>query len=240
MIELHRFGPAFGLPDASPFCIKVDILLQLSGLPFKRVNGDLRRAPKGKLPLIVDDGRTIADSSFIRFHLETRHGVDFDAGLTPEQRGVAWAVEKMLEEQLYWIVVWERWVDAANFARGPAKFFQAVPAPLRPLVVGLVKRKVARDLHGQGTGRHSAEERAELARRALDSVAAILGDKPWLTGAAPCGADASVAAFMMSGLCTVFDSTVRGLIEERPALVAYAGRARERFFADGTSVRAAA
>lgn len=240
MIVLHSFGPAFGLPDPSPFCIKADILLQMSGLPFARKAGNLRRAPKGKLPLIVDDGETIADSSFIRFHLESRHGVDFDEGLSDAQRGVSWALEKMLEDQFYWLIVQERWLDDENFARGPAAFFKAVPAPLRPLVVAMVKRKVRRNLEGHGIGRHNDAERLALARRGLDAAAGILGDKPYLMGAEPSGGDATLGAFMIAGRCTLFTSPVRGEIEARPALAAYAARIRARFFGDAEIVRPAA
>ena len=240
MITLRVFGPGFGLPDPSPFCIKADILMQLSGLPYERVRGDMRGAPKGKLPLIVDEGQTIPDSSFIRFHLETKHGIDFDAGLTPERRGICWAVEKLLEDQLYWIVVQERWLNAANFARGPAHFFKAVPAPVRPLGVALIKRKVARNLQGQGIGRHSDAERLVLARRALQSISAILGERPYLGGDAPAGADAALGAFMISGVSPFFDSAMRGAIEEQPNLVAYAQRMKARFYPDPASVRSAA
>lgn len=240
MIVLHSFGPAFGLPDPSPFCIKADILLQMSGVAFTRKAGNLRRAPKGKLPLIVDDGDMIADSSFIRFHLESRHSVDFDTGLSDEQRGVSWALEKMLEDQLYWIIVQERWVEDHNFARGPAAFFKAVPAPLRPLVVAMVKRKVRRNLDGHGIGRHSDAERLVLARRGLDAAAAILGDKPWLMGEEPTGGDAALGAFMIAGLCPLFASPVRAEIEARPALCAYAERVRARYFAEAAIVRPAA
>lgn len=230
MIELHGYGPAFGLPDPSPFCIKADMLLQMSGLPYRRVRGDMRKAPKGKLPLIVDGSETIADSSFIRFHLEAQHGIDFDKGLTPEQRGVVWAVEKLLEDQFYWLVVQERWLDEANFARGPAHFFKAVPAPLRPLVVAMVKRKVRRNLQGQGIGRHSDAERLVLARRALAAIAAILGEKAYLGGDEPVGADATLGAFMISGVSPFFDSDLRGEIEAHPNLVAYAARMKARFY----------
>jgi hypothetical protein len=37
-----------------------------------------------------------------------------------------------------------RWPDDANFAKGPAQFFKTVPMPLRPIVQGLVARKVAK------------------------------------------------------------------------------------------------
>ena len=47
-----------------------------------------------------DDGTIVADSTFIRYHIEKKYGFDFDACLGPEQKAYAWAVEKMCEEHL--------------------------------------------------------------------------------------------------------------------------------------------
>src|SRR5262252_2167235 len=132
MITLYTFGPGFGLPDPSPFVMKAETLLKMAGLPYRTETGGLRKAPKGKLPFIDDDGVRVADSTFIRWHLEKRHGVDFDRGLSAEQRAVAWAFEKMAEDNLYWALVHARWTEDANFRKGPAKFFAKIPAPLRP------------------------------------------------------------------------------------------------------------
>lgn len=239
MMELHVFGPAFGLPDPSPFCMKGIILMEMSGLPYARVRGNLRKAPKGKFPVLYDDGQAIPDTSFIRLHLERKHGIDFDKGLSAEQRGVAWAVEKLLEDHLYWMVVQERWANPDNFDRGPRRFFDAVPAPLRPLVVAMVKRKIRSNLQGHGIGRHSDAERLALARRTLESLAAILGGKPYLTGPDPCGGDATLSAFMIAGLCEIFESPLREALREHANLVAYASRMRERYFSAGEAVKAA-
>ena len=66
MIKVHQFAPAFGLPNASPFCMKLETYLRMAGLPFELVNdGNVIRAPKGKLPYIEDDGRVVADTNFI-------------------------------------------------------------------------------------------------------------------------------------------------------------------------------
>src|SRR5262249_9536241 len=138
MITLYSFGPAFGLPDPSPFVTKAEMLLKLSGQPYRTDTGGFSKAPKGKLPYIDDGGETIADSTFIRLHLEKKYGVDFDRGLDPAQRAAAWAFDKMLEDHLYWILVIDRWMDDGNFASGPRNFFRAVPAPMRPLVVTVV------------------------------------------------------------------------------------------------------
>ena len=140
MITLYTFGPAFGLPDPSPFVTKAEVLLKMAGLPYRTDTKGLSKAPKGKLPYISDGEDIIADSSFIRLHLEKRYTIDFDKGLSQHERGVACAVEKMCEDHLYWLLVYDRWADDANFKRsrqvfrggacaGPALREMADPAP---------------------------------------------------------------------------------------------------------------
>jgi glutathione S-transferase len=144
MITLYSFGPAFGLPDSSPFVTKVELLLKMAKLLYRTDTTGFARAPKGKLPYIDDGGAVVADSTFIRWHLEKKYRIDFDHGLNPAQKATAWAFEKMAEEQLYWVFVHERWMIDGNFRRGPAKLldkllldkllFDKLPAAVRPLM----------------------------------------------------------------------------------------------------------
>jgi len=241
MIVLHTFGPMFDLPDPSPFVIKADVLLKMSGLPYQTAVGNLREAPKGKMPFIVDNGVKIGDSTLIRMHLERAHGDDFDKHLTAAEKGIAWSVEKMLEDNLYWAIVSERWIDDGNFAKGPANFFKSIPAPLRSLVVSMVRRGVRKNLHGQGLGRHSRDELVMLGKRAIDALASVLGDKPYLMGAHKCGADATAFAFVISLLCPLFDTQLRTHAESHSNLVAYAERMRREFYSmDSSTLREAA
>lgn len=232
MITLYTFGPNFGLPDPSPFVTKALVLLKMSGLPFKTVQGAaaLRTAPKGKLPYIDDNGTIVADSSFIRFHLEKEHGVDLDDGLTKEQRGIGWAFEKMCEDHLYWAIVDARWMVDANFNKGPRRFFDAAPALLRPLIIAKIHRDTKRTLHGQGMGRHTRTDIETLAARDLDSIAAFLGDKAFLFGDLPHAADASVFASVASALCRHFETPIRSHAETHANLIAYVKRGTARWF----------
>ncbi len=230
MITLYTFGPAFGLPDASPFVTKAEMLLKLAGLPYQARRGSLRRAPKGKLPYLDDMGRIVADSTMIRWHIEKTYHIDFDAGLSAAERGIAWAAEKLMEDHLYWAVARVRWLDQANFDKGPAQFFRGVPAPVRGLAERLVRYKVRKTLWGQGLGRHSEEDLVALASKGVTSIADILGDKPYLMGNAPCGADATLFAFAGSLLCPVFDTPIRTAAEGHANLVAYMERLRAEFY----------
>jgi glutathione S-transferase len=230
MITLYNFGPGFGLPDPSPFVTKVDVLLKMANLPYRTDTSGFRKAPKGKIPYIEDDGEIIADSTFIRWHIEKKYGVDFDRGLSAEQRAVAWAFEKMSEEQLYFALLHSRWMDDANFAKGPAMFFRRVPAPMRLFVMQMVRRKIRQTLHGQGMGRHSPQEIVALATRSIDAMADFLGSKPFFMGAEPTGVDATTFAFAVGTLCPLFDAATRSAAERHDNLRRYVGRMTKRFY----------
>ena len=232
MITLYGFGPAMGLPEISPFVTKAHILLQMAGLPYetKTSFGGFLKAPKGKLPYIRDDGVVVSDSTFIRLHIEKKYGFDFDRDLSPAEKATGWALERMCEEHLYWLIIDVRWIDDANFRAGPAKIFDSAPAPLRPLVKAYVRRSFRRTLHLQGVGRHDAASRLDLGTCDLRAISDTLAEKPYLFGDEPRGADASVGAFVIGTLAKVGVCPLRDAAEAMPNLAAYAKRMSERFF----------
>ena len=230
MITLFTFGPSFGNPDASPFVTRAHLLLKMAGLDYKTDTSGFNKAPKGKLPYIIDDGKTIADSTFIRLHIEDKYGFDFDGGLDERQRGTAWAVDKMLEDNLYWVLVNERWNIDENFNRGPVKFFDAAPAIIRPLIIKMVRKKVKRNSYGQGTSRHERAEVITLARRSIKALADIMGGNDYLMGATPCGADAMTYAMLASLSAKHFDSPMIDIIDGHANLAGYRERMTKQYF----------
>lgn len=230
MIKLHAFGPMWGLPDPSPFVIKAETLLKMSGQPYEKVAGNLLKAPKKKLPIIEDDGQIIADSTFIRDHLERKYIVDFDAGLSDVERAQAWALQAMVEERLYWTIVHQRWMKDDNFKCGPATFFKAIPRPIRWLVVPQIRKSVRKALYGQGLGRHCDAEILLLAKRDLEAIAITLGDKPFLFGVQPAALDASVFGLLWGCLCPIFSTPLIEAVQQHDVLVRYVARMVERFY----------
>jgi glutathione S-transferase len=230
MITLYTFGPFFGLPDASPFVMKAEMLLKLAKLPYQTNTRGFTKAPKGKLPYIDDDGTLVADSTLIRLYLERKYSFDYDRALSPRERGIAWAVDKMLEDHLYWAMVYWRWMNDANFERGPRNFFKRAPAPIRPLVIKMVRRKVRGYLHAHGIGRHSEDEMTAMASRAFDSVSQILGENKYLMGNEPCAADATMFGFIAGATSKTFTSPLHSKAQSLPNLVAYRDRMLAEFY----------
>lgn len=74
MITLYAGGENFGLPEVSPYVTKTEVQLKMAGLDFLKVPATPDTSPKGQLPWIDDDGQAVADSTFIRAHLERKYG----------------------------------------------------------------------------------------------------------------------------------------------------------------------
>lgn len=233
-ITVYGFGPSSGLPDASPFVMKAQTLLKMANLPFRVGVSSPLKAPKGKLPFIDDGGRIVADTAFIRAHIEAHYRVDFDAGLSDRQKAIAWAFERMAEDNLYWALLDARWTADSDFDNGPRRFFDAVPFVMRPIVIAMVRRKVRQALHAQGLGRHSQQEIAAIGTRSIDAIAIHLDREPYFMGADPKGVDATIFAMIANILCPAFDSPLRTAAERHGNLRDYVTRMGARYFPEFT------
>src|SRR5216110_1748022 len=163
MITLYGFGAGFGLPEISPFVTKTEVQLKMAGLAYRKEKAKPPASRKGQLPYIVDEAETIADSTFIRAHLEAKYGFDFDAPLSLQARAQAWAFERMIEHHVYWALVGARWVDGDNFAKGPSHFFDSAPVHLREKLREDAQFRVAENYLLSGLGRHAPDGDLELA-----------------------------------------------------------------------------
>jgi len=224
MITLYGFGPGFGLPEIGPFVTKTEVQLKMAGLSYRKEKAKPTASPKGQLPFIEDDGEAIADSTFIRAHVEGKYGFDFDAPLNLQQRAQAWAFERMIEHHLYWAMVGARWVDPENFAKGPAHFFDAAPEHLREKLREDAQFRVAENYLLSGLGRHAPDEDVDLAARSLFALSVQLGDKPYLMGDSPCGTDATAFGALAAILTPFFTSSLRERTEKFGNLTAYVDR----------------
>ena len=228
MITLYGCGEGFGLPEISPYVTKTEVQLKMAGIAYEKAVAAPWDSPKGQLPFIDTDGLRVADSTFIRAYLERAVGVDFDEGLDPVQRAQAWAIERMMENHFGWTLSTERWLDPQNFAKGPAHFFDDAPEGTREFVLDEVRKNV----RAVGIGRHTDLEIVALAVRSLAAVSAILGDKPYLFGDRPCGADATVFGMLAGILTPYFDGEIRRRAEGFGNLVAYVDRLMAQFYPD--------
>ncbi|MEK0082134.1 glutathione S-transferase family protein [Benzoatithermus flavus] len=208
--------------NISPFGLKLEAWLRLADIPYTvQPSTELGKAPKGKLPYIRDDGRTIGDTTLIIEHLKATRGIDPDAGLTPRERAEALALQRLLEEHLYFALLYSRWIDEAGWAVLEPVLFGRVPLPARRLVARHYRRRILRTLQLQGLGRHRSEEIYAMAQADLQALADFLGERPFLMGEQLTTIDAVAYGFLGNILYVPFETELKRIAEGFPSLVAY-------------------
>lgn len=235
MIKVHKYGPAFGLPDASPFVTKVETYLRIVGEPYEEVLTDVRKMPRKQLPCVTVDGTIIPDSSEIIAQLEARRPTKLDAHLDAKQRAVAFAFKTMLEEYLYFAVLYLRWTTDEGwraFEPGLREMLGrlGVPALLRGLVSGQARKQVTARHEAQGIGKKPHAELVATCKQVVDALAVHLGDGPFVCGEKPTTYDATAYAFVAGLLCPAFKNEVREHATSKPNLVAYDNRMKAAYW----------
>ena len=230
-VTLWQMRPVWGLPNPSPFCMKVETWLRMTGIAY--VAREIAGPPKsksGKVPYIErPDGSLLSDSSVILETLGRERGVTLDAFWNEQQRAHALLVQRLFEEELYFIALYDRWVDEAGWAIARDAYFGHFPWPLRKLVVPLVRQKVIAAARGQGVSRLSESCRRDKAIADVRAISTVLADQPFFLGQ-PSSLDATAYAFLANGLWAPIASVIRDEIQRHGNLVAYCDRMKDAYF----------
>lgn len=243
MIRLYTFIDCLpGTPDPSGFAVKLMTVLRLAGVGHERIEiNNPAKGPKGKVPFIAENGLVMGDTTLIIDHLKRTRGVDLDRHLTPLQKAQSHALQRMLEERLYWAIVYSRWMEPANAHIETEIFFADLPWAIRGFIARKARKTVATALHHHGLGRHTREEIYRFGEQDIEAIARILGDQDFLFGNDPSVADATAFGMLINIAGPDIPSPLKSAVLSDPDLVAYLGRMRSLFdgSAPGTQLKAA-
>ena len=231
MLDFYKYEPQFGKRDASPFCLKLMAYLKLADIAHNTHEiMDPRKAPKQKLPFIVDKGKDIADSELIIAYLKETYGDPLGEGLSDTDKAITHAFNVMFAERYYWTLVHTRWILPTYQPLMTETWFGMIPKPLRGFITKSIFKQVKKNAVGHGIGRHSTEEIYAMGLSDLKAVEAQLGDKDFLLGDTPREIDATAYAFLENTRGDVFDSPVTDYVNNSPKLMAYIDRVDKAAF----------
>lgn len=235
-LKAYHLPGGWGLVSVSPFCLKLDAFLRMTGIEHTSITAPSPfGGPLGKAPWIEHEGRKIGDSSFIIAYLIERFDKDPDAALSPAQRGQAVAIQRLVEENLYWAMVYDRWVREGNWPILKGSVLGQIPAPVRTLIAPMARRGVKKQLNGHGLGLHSEASIAAIAGRDIDALAGMLGTQDWFFGSEPTSTDAVVFSLLANIHYPEFASPMKAMIARHANLSSFIERFRARFYPKGTA-----
>lgn len=231
MIQLYQFPSVWGLPNASPFCLKVETYLRLAKIPFEiKAVMDPRKAPKGKLPFIKIDNKNIADSEIIIDYLKAKFGDSLDKNLTKEQRAQSVLIDNCFSDRISWILLYMRWQYEPNWPTVKRVFFAKLPRIPKLFVPQMVRKETLKTLHAQGMGRHSYDEVLEMGYKSIDAIVDMLGEKKYFHGDTPSSIDATAFAFLVNILWTSLDDALKNYVQKYENIINYCERMWANFY----------
>lgn len=235
MIKLYQFAPAWEIPNLSAFCIKTEVYLKMGNLPYEIVSTLPLKGPKGKLPFIEDTGHRVADSRFIIEYLNKHYDCDPDKDLTTTEKAISTALQRLLEDDLYWSVMYTRWVVPANWEKNREAVFSRLPLPIKHVVSRLVRGQIKKQIYGHGMGRHSEQEIYQLGKKSLTALSDFLTDKPYFMGDRPTTVDASAFGMLANIIWCPIESPLKEHALKLKNLVAFCERMKQRYYFDTTA-----
>jgi glutathione S-transferase len=231
MIDLYQPSPYFNLPNLSPFCMKLEAFLRIAEIPYQVIIEDnYANAPKAKLPYIRDNGITVSDSELIIDYLESKLGFEVDGHLSSQQKVTHHACIRMLDEHLYWVLQYSRWLDEDNFKQLKTKLFHDTPPPLNSFKAQAIRKRLKLQLESQGLGRHGSDEIYQKAEKDIRHLAMLLGEKNWFGGDYIAKLDLAASAYLCQILISELPSPLSRMVQQEDNLMAYATRSRRILF----------
>jgi glutathione S-transferase len=135
-----------------------------------------------------------------------------------------------VEENLYWAMVFDRWVRNENWPVPKQSVLGQIPSVVRTVIAPIARRGVKRQLQGHGIGLHSPEEIEAIARRDLEALAGMLGERDWFFSDSPALVDATVFSLLANIRYVAFASPMKAMIEGHGNLAHHTDRFRDRFY----------
>jgi hypothetical protein len=207
----------------------------MAGVEYEKPPLEFEKAPKRKIPYIIEGDLVMGDSTLIIERLRQTRGIDLDSQLAPRDRAISTAFRRMIKENTYWAIYTVRYSVPENWASYRETIADILApgagADIREAVGNQIKAGIDSDAQGHGWGRHNLEETALLTRQDLEAVSILLGDNEWMMGGdEPTTIDATVFGYIGNLLESSFTDAITTHAQSLSNVVALCDRVRARCF----------
>ncbi|NRB81300.1 MAG: glutathione S-transferase family protein [Saccharospirillaceae bacterium] len=225
MITLYQPQPMFGLPSSSPFCLKLEAFLRWQSIKFVNKHALPFEGPYKKIPFVDYQGQRLGDSSLIIDQLLTDLNISYDKHLN---LSVGHSFAKLMEEQMYWVMVYFRWMDQETWPILKKAFFGSVPKLIKPIIIHTARKQAKSALYGLGIGRLPVDSILSKAQIDLNALENQLKQSTFICGDIMTHYDLSIWAVLSQFMQSNFHIKLSDLTLDRPVLKDYIKRVNQQ------------
>lgn len=216
-----------GVPELSPFRLKLETYLKLANIPYK-ISNKKQFSSKRKIPWIEYNGEVVEDSQFCIKYLNEKFNVNINKSLSLEEEAIARSFQVMVEENTFWCLVLSRWSYEKN-----QTIFKSLS--LSGAILWLVQRHQFKQAYSHGLGRHNWDEIKMITKMDLKALSEFLGEKSYLMGSEICEVDCSVFGLLAQFYWYQKGSYGQTLMKDSfPNLETYCERIKDKIWPDIT------
>ncbi|XP_078325126.1 failed axon connections homolog [Crassostrea virginica] len=231
LVVHHQVGRGPHAPSLTPFAMKLETYLRMAKVPYLNEHDSItHRSSKGKLTWIEYNGEEVADSEFCMQYVNRKFNVDLDKDFSEEDQAAARAIQRMVDEHLYWTLLLYRWNYDIQHGIDIRKLMNLnyIPWPL----FRFESYMLTSTAYSQGVGRHSEEEVQQVMEEDLQALSKFLGKKKFLLGDRTCSADCAVFGMLAQFHWHSYGSEAVKVYKKFPNLGDYCERMKEEFWSD--------
>ena len=231
LVYLVQPNAAPTIRSTSPFALKLETWLRLTGIPYE-TRYSLRPNARGQTPFIEYNGWQYPDTDLIIKFLTKEKDVSPDKGI--EGGAMAHATRVMLEQHTTAIGFYRRYSLHCDEVMQKTVYMDAVPFGFVPILRRLLPMVVRLRFHLQGISRHTEEDIIRFSFDDLRAISTFLGEKKFYLGDdKPTSIDCTIFGHLAQFLYFPIDFPQKAFMkEECPNLAAYMDRMRDRLWPD--------
>ena len=232
MITLYGMPPAGGLRQLSPYVVKVEMALRYLNAEYISESVDpwkIRKlSPNGKVPWIEIDNLEIGESDVIIEHLVKAYKSDLLGSLSTDDQILGTALKRLTEKNLYWYMVWSKFMTAESREEIIGCFFSRYPKFIQKFVSRYAIKTHTSFSKVHEIGNLSDERRDAEATADLLTLSRQLEKDNFLLGPEITVFDFPIAATLASILFHTPKTWLTFLAESYPVFPAYLSRVSDR------------
>lgn len=219
-IVLYQFPRLGNIPNVSAFCMKLETYLRMAHRDYSAiVMHNPRKSPiRSKMPFIKYGNEYLGDSSLIIDRLESESETPLDHHLSTDQKAEKICLQRMLEDHLYWVIVYSRWRSKQGWPAWSARLKKNMPPLIGSFILSRIQAYVANQLRGQGIGRFDEETIFKM------------GDRLWYFNDQPSTMDAIIYSFLGSCLANFWPNPLTEYVRTHENLMRYYNHMQSEYF----------
>jgi hypothetical protein len=179
-IKIYQWQKSDENPSDSYFCMKLESYVKAMSINYEtEITFDIRVSPTGMFHFMEYNNQILKDSSSAITYLESKVTTPMQISLNKSQISESWALIRLIEDHLYIIALYSRWLDRSTYNdwEKRIKKYLSIPNFLSSIMLRSMRKNIQKKVDSHNVGIYSISELYELGCKDISILSDYLSNK---------------------------------------------------------------